>query len=174
MPSRNRNALSLSFRFPASAASVGWCGGWCFAPHFAAVCSSFFFGNNSGREMKRGEAPVQYRRAERSALRGPIAAHARSAPEFEHLSHSKGLKVRRTVSQQSPNNCRTLERQPALRTVNRLVTPNSRSSCSVAPDSTMEEQSERVQEAKNSPNIPLQEKFHRGILRGLINISDTP
>jgi hypothetical protein len=31
-----------------------------------------------------------------------------------------------------------------------------------------------VQEAKNWPNIPLQEKFHRGILWGLRNISDTP
>ena len=30
------------------------------------------------------------------------------------------------------------------------------------------------QEAKNRPNIPLQEKFHRGVLRGLRNISDTP
>jgi hypothetical protein len=30
------------------------------------------------------------------------------------------------------------------------------------------------QEAKNWPNIPLQEKFHTAILRGLRNISDTP
>jgi hypothetical protein len=30
------------------------------------------------------------------------------------------------------------------------------------------------QEAKNWPNIPLQEKFHRVILRGLRNISHTP
>ena len=30
------------------------------------------------------------------------------------------------------------------------------------------------QEAKNEPNIPLQEKFHKGILRVLRNISDTP
>ena len=30
------------------------------------------------------------------------------------------------------------------------------------------------QEAKNRPNIPLEEKFHRGILRGLRNIPDTP
>jgi hypothetical protein len=29
------------------------------------------------------------------------------------------------------------------------------------------------QEAKKWPNIPLQKKFHRGILRGLRNISDT-
>ena len=31
-----------------------------------------------------------------------------------------------------------------------------------------------TQEAKNWLNIPLQEKIHRVILRGLINISDTP
>ena len=31
-----------------------------------------------------------------------------------------------------------------------------------------------AQEAKNMPNIHLQEKFHRGILWGLRNISDTP
>ena len=30
------------------------------------------------------------------------------------------------------------------------------------------------EEAKKRQNIPLQEKFHRGILRGLRNISDTP
>ena len=30
------------------------------------------------------------------------------------------------------------------------------------------------QEAKHRPNIPLQEKFHRGTLRGLRNISDNP
>jgi hypothetical protein len=29
------------------------------------------------------------------------------------------------------------------------------------------------QEAKNRPNIPLQEKFYRGILKGVRNISDT-
>ena len=32
----------------------------------------------------------------------------------------------------------------------------------------------RTQEAKNRPTIPVQEKFHRGILRGLINIAETP
>ena len=31
-----------------------------------------------------------------------------------------------------------------------------------------------LQEVGNRPNIPLQEQFHRGILRGLRNISDTP
>ena len=31
-----------------------------------------------------------------------------------------------------------------------------------------------LQEAKSRPNIPLQEKFHRGILRGLRNISEPP
>ena len=31
-----------------------------------------------------------------------------------------------------------------------------------------------VKEGENWPNIPLQEKFHRLILRGLINIPDTP
>ena len=30
------------------------------------------------------------------------------------------------------------------------------------------------EEAKNRPNVPLQEKFDRGILRGLRKISDTP
>ena len=31
-----------------------------------------------------------------------------------------------------------------------------------------------AEEAENRPNMPLQEKFHRGILRGLRNISHTP
>ena len=31
-----------------------------------------------------------------------------------------------------------------------------------------------AQEAKNRPNIDWQEKIHRGILRGLRNISETP
>jgi hypothetical protein len=31
-----------------------------------------------------------------------------------------------------------------------------------------------IQEARNRPNIDWQEKIHRGILRGLSNISDTP
>ena len=30
------------------------------------------------------------------------------------------------------------------------------------------------EEAKNTPNIDWQEKIHRGILRGLRNISETP
>ena len=30
------------------------------------------------------------------------------------------------------------------------------------------------EEARNRPNMPLQGKFHRGILRGLINVSHTP
>jgi hypothetical protein len=34
--------------------------------------------------------------------------------------------------------------------------------------------SPKTQEAKNRPNIPSQEKFHRGVLRGLRNISETP
>ena len=38
----------------------------------------------------------------------------------------------------------------------------------------MGEPNEVCQEAKNWPNIPLQEKLHRGILRGLRNISATP
>ena len=37
-----------------------------------------------------------------------------------------------------------------------------------------EQQRALAQEAKNWPNNPLQEKFRRGILRGLINTSDTP
>ena len=32
----------------------------------------------------------------------------------------------------------------------------------------------KLQEGENWPNTPLQEKFHRGILRGLRNIPDTP
>ena len=36
------------------------------------------------------------------------------------------------------------------------------------------EQEKKHEEAKNRPSIPSQEKFHRGILRGLRNISDTP
>ena len=45
------------------------------------------------------------------------------------------------------------------------VTPNRNS---VPPSHAL------PQEAKNRPNIPLQEKFHEGFLRGLGNISDTP
>ena len=32
---------------------------------------------------------------------------------------------------------------------------------------------DEVREAKSWPNIPLQQKFHRGVLRGVRNISDT-
>ena len=31
-----------------------------------------------------------------------------------------------------------------------------------------------TKEGENGPNMSLQEKFHRGILRGVRNISDTP
>ena len=44
-----------------------------------------------------------------------------------------------------------------------------KSSIMVSPVSHVESQ-----EAKNRRNIPSQEKFHTGILRGLRNISDTP
>ena len=36
-----------------------------------------------------------------------------------------------------------------------------------------EEVEELIQEAKNEQKIPLQEKFHWGILKNVINISDT-
>ena len=41
------------------------------------------------------------------------------------------------------------------------------------PISALEAGEARDQEAKNRPNIPYQEKFHLGILKGVYNISDT-
>ena len=32
----------------------------------------------------------------------------------------------------------------------------------------------KPQEGETRPNVPLQEKFHRGVLRGLRNIPDAP
>ena len=58
---------------------------------------------------------------------------------------------------------------PATTRERRYTLQQSPEHTSVFPRMTL-----MFQEAKNWPNIPSQEKYHRRILRGLRNISDTP